>query len=235
MFPLLNRNIPHVEDKILSYLEPKGLLTSMLVCREWCQKARPFLFEWYANYAIIQRKKGRVPLQMAIIDGYDHLVAFLLQDEQVDVNETSKWPMLGRTALMEAIIHGKDRITRILLEREDTDVLMESRYHGDTALSVAAAHGNAGAVKMLLARPLIGINDCSLNGDSALIKAVIAGEASVVEELLKHPGINVNIRDTSGYTALSHAKMEINGTWGTMCTSATRRKIIKLLEDRNAK
>ena len=87
MFPLLDRNLPHVEEKILSYLEPKGLATAMLVSKQWYQRAKPLLCEWYAY---IQRKNGDVPLQTAVAHGYDHLVAFFLQKKQTKVNEISK-------------------------------------------------------------------------------------------------------------------------------------------------
>ena len=34
MFPLLDRNLPHVEEKILSYLEPKDLAAAMVVSKQ---------------------------------------------------------------------------------------------------------------------------------------------------------------------------------------------------------
>ena len=117
MFPLLDRNLPDVEENILSYLQPKDLAASMLVCKEWCQRAKPFL---YKCYAYIQRKNGDVPLQTAVISGYEHLVAFFLHEKQVDVNEISK--KTGMTALMEAACNGKDQIAKMLLGREEIDV-----------------------------------------------------------------------------------------------------------------
>ena len=106
MFPLLDRNIPHVEHKIISYLDLKDLAATMLVCNEWYQKAWPILYEWYAT---IQRKNKDVPLHMAILNGYYHLIAFFLRDKQVNVNETREWS--GYTALMQAAIRGEERIT----------------------------------------------------------------------------------------------------------------------------
>ena len=229
MFPLLDRNIPHVEDKILSYMEYKELATSMLVCKEWCQKARPFLYEWFAT---IQRKEEKVPLQMAVIGGYDHLVAFFLRDKEVDVNETSQ---TGRTALMEAAIFGKERITRMLLEREDIDINLKTSNGYCAALFSAAACGRAGVVKILLERPDILVNDRSIIfGHTALIEAVCHRGTSVIEELLKHPDIDVNIQDADGETALSLAKRNFQLRKETTEDFLNKKKIIKMLEEKNA-
>ena len=110
MFPLIDRNLPHVEEKILSYLEPKDLAAAMVVSKQWYQRAKPFLCEWYAY---IQRKNGEVPLQTAVADGYDHLVAFFLRKKQVNVNEISK--KTKTNALMEAARYGRDLIAKMLL------------------------------------------------------------------------------------------------------------------------
>ena len=221
MFPLLDRNIPHVEQKILSYLGPKELATSMLVCMEWYQKARPFLYEWYAT---IQRENEKVPLQMAIISGYDHLVPYFLRDKQVNINESCKWT--GWTALMEATFLGEESITRMLLEREDIDINTKTEY-GTTALSLAAAHGRAGVVKILLERPDILVNDRCTFGYTALMEAAKVRQASVVEELLKHPDIDVYSH------AVSYAKMPLHRKETTE-DSLNRKKIIKMFEERNA-
>ena len=229
MFPTLDRNIPHVEDKILSCLKPKDLATSMLVCREWCQKAKPFLYKWYAT---IQRKKGLIPLHEAINSCYDHLAAFLIKDKRVNVDETSFYG----TALMTAAFYSKGRITKMLLEREDIDInkkcenpghvaLHLAASRGCTALHIAASRGHASIVKMLLERKDVLVNARCKQGRTALIVAAIEGHANVVEELLQHPDIDVNMQDIYGQTALSCAKM-----FGRNHTV-----VIKMLEESNAK
>ena len=35
MFPLLDINLPHVEEKIISYLRPRDLFNAKLVCKKW--------------------------------------------------------------------------------------------------------------------------------------------------------------------------------------------------------
>ena len=59
MFPCIDRTVPHIEEKILSYLEPRDLAASMLVCKPWYRKARTLL---YKRYVIIKRIEGTVPL-----------------------------------------------------------------------------------------------------------------------------------------------------------------------------
>ena len=139
MFPQLDRNIPHVEEYILSYLQPKDLAASMLVSKEWSQRAKPLLCKCYAY---IQRKNGNVPLQSAVIDGYEHLVAFFLQEKQINVNEISK--KTGMTALMEVACNGKDQIAKMLLGREDIRVNMHSFKDNSPypALHLAALYGH---------------------------------------------------------------------------------------------
>ena len=236
----MNRNLPHVESKIISYLEPKDLAASMLVSKEWCQRVNPFLCAWYAY---IQRRNGDVPLQMAVIHGHDHLVAFFLQDNQHDPNEICNHT--GRTALMEAALHDNDRITKMLLERDDIDVNLVSdriQYmhirahpgisHRCNALELAASNGHAGVVKLLVKRADIDVNATrSPFGHTALMEAVINMQASAVEELLKHPNIDVNIVDGNGRSALSRAKALM--AWPT--TLMERQKIITMLKERGAK
>ena len=226
MFPLLDRNIiPHVTDMILSYLESKDLAASMLVCREWCQKAKPFLYD---RFIILQQKEGFSPLQEAVIYGYDHLVGYLLENYLDIVNEFNH---IGWTALMVAAFKGRKKITRMLLEREDIDVNIKSRWTGRSALSLAASQGRAGVVKMLLARREIHVNSCDDLGITVLMQACREMRVSVVEELLKHPDTDVNLRDINGVTALSHTKKLLDYNTGN---SLSVWKIIEMLKERNA-
>ena len=229
MFPLLNRNLPHVEDKILSYLGPKDAASLMLVCREWCQKARPHVYKWYS---ILLRRKGYIPLQMAILQGYDHLVAYLLADKEVNVNERYT---NGPTALMTAVKYKNERIVRMLLEREDTDVNIISKTGfrmSKTALSMAAIYNLPGMVRMLLGRTDILVNTRLSGGWTALMRAANMRHARVCEELLKCPDIDVNIKENGGDTALSFVCEEEK--YSNVERSLKSRKIMKMLLDKNA-
>ena len=231
MFPLLDRNLPHVEEKILSYLEPKDLAAAMVVSKQWYQRAKPFLCEWYAY---IQRKNGEVPLQTAVSGGYNHLVAFLLRKKQVNVNEISK--KTGRNALMEAARDGKDQIAKMLLGRGDIDVNMysEDTFLLDrcTALQLAARYDRPGFVKLLVERMDTDVNTRGPFGHTALILAVTYGKVCAMEELLKHPMIDVNIEDDYGSTALTAAKL-IRSV-GAYYNETQAQKVIKLLEENGA-
>ena len=144
MFPLLERNVPHIEEKILSYLEPRDLAASRLVCREWSCKAKPFLCEWYE---VKQRNEGRVPLIEATRHGYVDLVAYLLKDEQLDVNECHyMWP-----ALVCEAHGGHVEIIKLLLQREDINVNVNATdLFGQTPLIWAACKGHASIAECLL-------------------------------------------------------------------------------------
>ena len=236
MFPLLDRNLPHVEENILSYLQPKDLAASMLVSKEWCQRAKPFLCKCYAY---IQRQNGEVPLQTAVVDGYEHLVAFFLQEKQIDINEISK--KTGLTALMEAACNGKDQIAKMLLGRKDIDVNMHHQYSPRSALHIAAFNGHAGVVKLLVERSDIDVNSRGPFGSTALLLALKNDQEGVIEELLKCPKIDANVEDYNGLTALSRAKNilahfnqmrplnEKTQNW-----TEKLQKLIEIIEKRNA-
>ena len=226
MFPLLDRNIPHVTDMILTYLESTDLAASMLVCKEWCRKAKPLLYD---RFITSQRKEGFSPLQQAVIFNYDRLVGYLLDNYQDVVNETSTFS--AWTALMRAAFKGREKITRMLLDTEGIDVNIKARWTGRSALSLAALHGRAGVVKILLARRDIHVNDCDNLGSTALMLACREMHVSVVEELLKDPDINVNLRDAFGVTALSHTKKLLDHNTGN---SFNVWNIITMLKERNA-
>ena len=161
MFPLLERNIPHIEEKILSYLEPRDLAASRLVCRKWSCKAKPFLYDWFGRQ---NRNKGRVPLIVATTHGYVDLVAYFLSDEHLDVNEhyARQW-----TALLWAVHLGLVEIVKLLLQREDIDV-NASESTGKTPLIEAAFMGNASIAELLLHHP-----DININKETGIVQKIV--------------------------------------------------------------
>ena len=123
----------------------------------------------------------------------------------------------------------------MLLEREDIDINLKTSNVYCAALFSAAACGRAGVVKILLERPDILVNDRSIIfGHTALIEAVCHRGTSVIEELLKHPDIDVNIQDADGETALSLAKRNFQLRKETTEDFLNKKKIIKMLEEKNA-
>ena len=250
MFPLIDQSVPHVEERILSYLEPRDLAASMLVCRLWYNRTKPFIFH---QYMATQRREGEVPLCAAAYNGHLHMVAFLLRDKHLDVNET--WNKLrprpcpghdctrhGMTALMEAAIAGHQGIIRLLLEREDIDVNVRAPFSdraiGYTALTWAAKHGHAKIVRMLLGRKDLEVNVATPIADrTPLMEAIRYGHMEVAELLLRHPAVNVNHKDKmGGLTALSYAKAKdkTNKRTKKRKVNLKIKKVIAMLEKKNA-
>ena len=136
------RHVPHIEEKILSYMRPTDLTASKSVSMEW----------WYV---VVRMREGR-PLIEASRRGLHNLVHFLLSEKSVNVNEVlpsrsrrccpiiclneaccTEAKTKGYTALMLAACNGHDGIVEQLLERGDIDV-NTSNEHGQTALILAA-------------------------------------------------------------------------------------------------
>ena len=213
MFPLLDRNLPHVEETILAYMGLRDLQQSALVCKEWYHKTKNLLCQWYV---LKQRSKGEVPLIEAAGDGYDHLVYYLLKDNNTLVNEEIKykrrWDFFYEryvrvpditTALLEAVIQGNDRIVELLMKREDVEI-NKADHHGRTALYFATLIKNWAIVKQLLQRKDIVVNGGKF-GKTPLIEAAACGMEDIVELLLERSDIDVNEVDKHGQTSLMRA------------------------------
>ena len=247
MFPSMARLVPHIEEKILSYMRPRDLTVSMSVCMEW----------WYV---IVKRKAGKGPLIEAAGMGLERVIAFLLSEKSVNVNEVlSRYPRCcpirclneffcteakakGFTALMFAARDGHDGIVEQLLERRDTDVNASNEY-SRTALILAAQRGHERVVRLLLDRNDIDVNvvayrrentSCimceghicypkfaKVRGHTALMFAAKIGHKGTVEQLLKRTDIDVNATNKKGQTALMLAALKGHG------------RIVGLLKDRN--
>ena len=123
MFPLLNRNVPHVEHKILAYLGPKDLVTAAFVCKEW--------------YAATGEKEGKAVLLKAVATGCEHLVAYILEDQHINVNE--HW--ICSLSCVNAIWG---------MTRDGTALSCSVLYDGNCALLVAVMSRKEEMVKLLL-------------------------------------------------------------------------------------
>ena len=240
MFPSMPRHVPHIEEKILSYMGPRDLTLSKSVCMEW----------WYV---IVKKKEEEGPLIRAARMGLENLVDFILSEKSVNVNEVlpSKSPMCctalclneayckeakakGYTALMLAAANGHNRIVERLLLRGDIDVNTSSKRR-KTALIIATQKGHEEVVRLLLKRDDIdvniafrpknkGIKGCiickghicfpqyaKLKGLTALMLAAKSGHYGIVKRLLRRDDIDVNAADEDGQTALMLAAQEGHG------------------------
>ena len=159
MFPLLHRNVPHIEQKILSYLEPWKLTSAAFVSKTWYLAAKKadngysFLFE-------------------AIYRDLADVVAFILEDKHVNVNGQSTFGIGdGWTPLKIAAKKGNEGV---LLSREDIDVNAPD-HKGDTALLAAVKGGHEQIVEILLKRKDLNPNISDKRGVSPLLRATIKG------------------------------------------------------------
>ena len=124
------------------------------------------------------------PLTTAVQRGDFDMVCFLLDDCKCDPNVGSRYPYNKGT---------------IGIQNE-----------GNTALMVAAFHGNDALVNKLCRHKDISINQQDRNGYTALIKASMNAHDSCREVLLSF-GADVRIRDFNGETAEDHYKKKITG------------------------
>ena len=155
MFPRLDKNMSQVEQKILSYLEPRDLAACKLVCMKW--------------YVVIQKREGKAPLFEAALRGHNNVAAYLLRNKYLTVNEKDPFG-IDFTPLMMAAQSGDESIVQLLLERRDTNVNAYSDI-GYTALMIATMHGHVKTVELLLARAGTDVNATFLSipsGETAL-------------------------------------------------------------------
>ena len=99
-------------------------------------------------------------------------------------------------------VHGHDPI--IINSVDAINYFISDPAYGNTALSRAAVHGEAGIVRALLEAPAINVNsvDQSFQTNTPLLAAVIYKHADVVKALATRPEINANVVGRFGQTAL---------------------------------
>ena len=69
--------------------------------------------------------------------------------------------------------------------------------NNDTPLNVAAKHGHADIVRLLLGKQGIDVNQANYDEQSPLLSAVKGGHTDVVRLLLEKQGIDVNVMDVN--------------------------------------
>ena len=97
----------------------------------------------------------------------------------------------------------------MLLERCNVDPNQTDTFYGRTPLSLAAANGHEGVVKMLLQREDVNLNQADTYHQTPLLLATLYAREEVVKMLLERYDVNLNQADTKyGLTPLSLAAMD---------------------------
>lgn len=116
----------------------------------------------------------------------------------------------GHIALHRAALYGNESVLAVLLQAGADPTLSDSA--GLTPLYLAAQHGHAGVVQLLLAsgsRPHDRVSQVTHTGETVLHLAVQAQQPVVVRILLEHSACAVNNQDWWGRTPL-HLACESN-------------------------
>jgi ankyrin repeat protein len=156
------------------------------------------------NFESKYKGRLRTPLAVAIANGFQEGVQYLLGREDIDVN---KYDWDERTPLDLAITQRKVDAVRLLAEHPKVNVnLVSSR--GRTALVEAAKWAPPEIVKILLAHPDIDVNLADSSGDTPLITAVIyKREREVILSLLRHAEVDLGLKDWRGNTGMELARI----------------------------
>ncbi|KAF9894991.1 hypothetical protein FE257_004615 [Aspergillus nanangensis] len=149
--------------------------------------------------------RGITPLWNAAALGREAIVRLFLH-HYVNLDATDSDCM---SVLATAIEHGHESVAMLLLaEAEnsgDLDASMEE-CRGRSPLSLAAEHGMAGVVEMLLARDDVDVNARDGGGMTPLLWATWLGKEAVARVLLlQGPRVCVNVEDVFCRTPLSYA------------------------------
>lgn len=150
---------------------------------------------------------GTTPLQKAASFGRSASVHLLLS-QGADPNKPSPSEIYtGYSALHYACGRvGQEDCMRTLLADSRTNVNARNAK-GQTALSVACAHGSPGMAQLLLAHPGIDKRATDNDGVSVLMLVAATGRDQFLDVLLQDPEIRATINDADkhGDTALHHA------------------------------
>lgn len=154
------------------------------------------------------------PLHEAVLGGHLHVVRWLVEEGKANVNirgGTSRY-----TPLMEAVsLRFADRldITRYLVEEAQADVNLRSNS-GRTALAIAAYCRRWDAMKILLERPGIDVNQADYRGITPLMITArhCFGDRTALKMLLA-AGADLTARDKKGRLACDMCLHYVTKNW----------------------
>ncbi|KAJ5288331.1 hypothetical protein PENANT_c098G05098 [Penicillium antarcticum] len=123
------------------------------------------------------------PLFHAAREDHRDVVRRLLCLDTIDINQKF-WDF---SPLCVASEMGHLEITRLLLKHRPPPDLNLKTYMGDTALSLAACHGQLSIIDLLLKEKGLDVTASDKLGDTAICKAARNGHEHVVQRLFKDP------------------------------------------------
>ncbi|VDN60451.1 unnamed protein product [Dracunculus medinensis] len=157
------------------------------------------------NYIVnITDQNENTALHYAVSHGNLDVVSVLLDTKLCDLNFMNK---AGYTPVMLAALYdASDEIKLTVIQRifEMGDVNIKANKHAQTALMLAASHGNVNTTRILL-QCNADVNIQDEEGSTALMCAAEHGHKEIVKLLLKHPTIDASLSDCDSSTALSIA------------------------------
>jgi ankyrin repeat protein len=166
----------------------------------------------------------RPPLAIAIANGFQEGVQYLLGREDIDVNKRD-WT--GRIPLQLASESRAVDTVRLLAAHPKINVNF-AHFPGCTTLLRAAEYGPLEIVDILLAHPDIDVNLADSSGYTPLMTAVIYGrEREVILSLLRHSEVDLGLKDRWGNTAMEHARRGGSGEIVTILREEMSRRGIK--------
>ncbi|XP_077549432.1 KN motif and ankyrin repeat domain-containing protein 2 kank isoform X3 [Haemaphysalis longicornis] len=202
--------------------DPNKLKTAVsLIQQEWFQISSPAdadpnvvedymdTFEEFSRHLLhrivnMADVNGNTAIHYAVSHGNFDVVSILLDSKVCDVSKQNK---AGYTCMMlVSLAEIKNETHRLVVQRlfQLGDVNTKAMQNGQTALMLAASHGRAEMVKLLLdagAEPNVQDND----GSTALMCAAEHGYIDIVRLLLASPDTEVCLADNDGSTALTIA------------------------------
>jgi ankyrin repeat protein len=152
--------------------------------------------------ANLSAEKSCSPLSVAAERGYESLVAFLLNKQDITIDHQD---YLGLTPLSKAAREGRLNIAQLLLNgTRKANVNLQS-FTGRSPLSYSAEEGNENVLRLLLAQPTVKLNLRDEKGRTPFFHAAKCGRNGIIEVLMGTPGVDIVSRDNFGQTALSYA------------------------------
>lgn len=182
-------------------------------------------FETFSKHLLnrvvnLDDKSGNTAIHYAISHNNFDIVSVLLDSKVCDVNKTNKAGYTATMLVSLAKVHNETQKAVIRRLFQLGDVNIKAKQNGQTALMLAASHGQFFTCKILLECGAA-INLQDNDGSTALMCAAEHGHSDVVRLLLSHPDCDPTIVDNDCSTALKIAMANNHNDIGLMLYAST--------------